>query len=131
MSKLVVRLKYTGTAPGANTDVYTIFSTVATAAAGTGSVAANLPRDFAVWCNFHSYHYDIKHSQAGTMRGYHSLDGGTTWVQFYDTGSLAAPTLTSKDVVLVEGFRDIKFEWVNGGSAQVTWVVNQDLTIFP
>lgn len=131
MSKLAVRLKYTGTAPGANTDVYTIFSTVATAAAGSGSVAANLPRDWAVWSNVHSYHWDIKHSQAGTVRGYHSLDGGTTWVQFYDTGSMAAPTYTSNDVVPVEGFRDFKFEWVNGGSAQATWVVNQDVSIFP
>ena len=131
MSKKVVRLKYTGTAPGADSAVYTIFSTVATAAAGTGSVAANLPRDFVAWNNFHTFHWDIKHSQAGTMKGYWSNDGGTNWIQFYDTGSLAAPTLTDKDDVPIAGLRDVKFEWTNGGSAQATWAVNMSMSVYP
>lgn len=121
MSGKVVRLKYTGTAPGANSDTYTIFTTV------DGSI----PRGWANMADVHSFHWDIKHSQAGTLKGYHSQDGGTTWIQFYDTGSLAAPTYTDNGVVLVEGFRDFKFEWVNGGAAQATWVVNIDVSVFP
>lgn len=121
MSHKVVRLKYTGTAPGTDSNTYVIFSTV----------AAGYPRGWGDMSDVHSFHWDIKHDQAGTLKGYHSLDGGTTWVQFYDTGSLAAPTYTDNAVVLVEGFRDFKFEWVNGGTAQGTWVVNLDVSIFP
>lgn len=131
MSKKVVRIKYTGVAPIGDSAVYTIFSTVATAAAGAGSVASNLPRDWGPNSDIASFHWDIKHSQAGTLKGWHSLDGGTNWTQFYDTGSLAAPTYTDNGVVLVEGFRDFKFEWTNGGVAQATWAVNLSCSTNP
>lgn len=119
--KKVVRLKYSGTAPGANSNTYTLFTTV------DGSI----PRGWANNADVHSFHYDIKHDNNGTVKAYHSLDGGTNWVQFYDSGTLTAPTYTSNSVVLVEGFRDFKFEWVNAGSAQGTWVVNLDVSVFP
>ena len=121
MSKKIVRLKYGGTAPGADSNTYTIFTTV------DGSI----PRGWADQADLHVFRYDIKHSQSGTVKGYHSLDGGTNWVQFYDSGALAAPTTTDKDAVSIEGYRDFKFEWVNGGSAQATWVVNLSATVFP
>lgn len=129
--KKVIRLKYTGAAPGADSAVYTLFSTVSTAAAGTGSVAAGWPRGVADQMDIATFHYDIKHSQTGTVKGWKSLDGGTNWAQFYDSGSLTAPTYTSNAVVLVEGFRDFKFEWTNAGSAQATWIVDMDISIFP
>lgn len=123
MSKKVIRLKYTGSTPGADSNTYTIFSTV----------AAGYPRGWADMADVHTFHWDIDHDQSGTVKGYHSLDGGTTWVQFYDSGSMAAPgaAATSGAVVLVEGFRDFKFEWLNGGSAQGTWVVNMDVSTQP
>ena len=121
MSKKVVRLKYSGTAPGADSNTYTIFTTV------DGSI----PRGWGDQADIHSFRYDVKHSQNGTMKGYHSLDGGTTWTQVYDSGTLTAPATTSKDSVSVEGYRDFKFEWVNAGSAQATWVVNLDVSVFP
>lgn len=119
--KKVVRLKYAGSAPGADSNTYTIFTTV------DGSI----PRGWAVNADVHSFHWDIKHSQSGTLKGYRSEDGGSNWVQFFDSGALAAPTYTSNGVELVEGFRDFKFEWVNGGSAQATWSVSIDVSVFP
>jgi hypothetical protein len=125
---MITRLKYTGATPGTDSNTYVLFSTASPSAGVAG--ACPMGNWGPAMC-VHSFHWDIKHSQAGTVRGYHSSDRGATWTQFYDTGSLAAPTYTDKDVVLVEGFADFKFEWVNGGTAQATWVVNMDVSLFP
>jgi hypothetical protein len=116
----VTNLKYTGTTPGADASTYVLFSTALLSVGNWGPMG-----------DVHAYHYDIAHSQAGTVKGYRSKDRGVTWVQFYDSGLLGIPTYTSTDVVLVEGFADFKFEWVNGGVAQGTWNVHQDASIFP
>jgi len=82
----------------------------------------------------HSFHCNIKHDQDGTIKGYRSTNGGTTWVQFYDSGLITAPAATTATdkVVLVEGYRDFKFEWVNGGVTQgAGWSVSMDVSIFP
>lgn len=131
MSTKVVRLKYTGTAPGANSNVYTIFSTVATAAAGTGSVAGNYPAGLFDLANIHTFHLSLKHSQSLTIKMYRSNDGGTNWIQVYDSGSVAAPTYTTEVFQNVEGFRDFKCEVTNGGSAQATWDVHMDVSVYP
>lgn len=111
-------IPYAGSTPGADANTYTLFDTT------------RLPqRNWGPMNGVHTFHWDIKHSQAGTVRGYRSQDGGTTWVQFYDTGSMAAPAYTSNDSVTVEGFRDFKFEWVNGGAAQAAWSVSMDCTV--
>lgn len=116
-----VVLKYTGAAPGADANAYTLFSTV----------DAGCPKQWAPQWGLNAYHYDIKHSQSLTVRGYHSKDRGVTWVQFYSSGVLTAPTLTSTAVVLIEGFEDFKFEVLNAGAAQATFVVNQDVCSYP
>jgi hypothetical protein len=80
----------------------------------------------------HSYHFDIKNSQAGTINGYYSNDRGANWVQFYTlAAAIPAATTSNRDAVLVEGFADFKFEWLNGGVDQTTFTVNQDVSIFP
>lgn len=66
----------------------------------------------------------IKHDQAGTLKAYWSNDGGTTWYQFYDSGSIAAPTYTTDKDIYIEGHRDFKLDWVNGGVNQGTFVVS-------
>lgn len=116
-----VILKYTDTALPQATDVDILFSTV----------AAGAPKHWAAHFGLNAYHFDIKHDQNLTVRGYHSKDRGVTWVQFYSTGVLAAPTLTSNDVVLIEGFEDFKFDMLCGASNQTTCVVNQDLCVWP
>ena len=113
-------LKYTDTALPQNTDVDVLFSTV----------AAGAPKQWAAGFGQNAYHYDIKHSHDVTVRGWHSKDRGVTWVQFYTSGVLTPPTLTSNDVVLIEGFEDFKFDTLSGGN-QTTFVVNQDLCVFP
>ncbi len=116
-----VILKYTGATPGADANAYTLFSTV----------AAGCPKHWAAHWGLNAYHFDIKHSQSLTVRGYHSKDRGVNWVQFFSTGVLTAPVLTTNDVVLVEGFEDFMFDVLNAGAAQTTFVVNQDLCVFP
>lgn len=114
----IVTLEYTGTTPGADSNTYVLFSTV----------AAGAPGNWAPMCSLHSFHYNIKHSQAGTVKGYKSSNRGTSWTQFFDSGSIAAPTYVTNNVVSIEGFQDFKFEWVNGGSAQATWAVDMNLS---
>lgn len=110
------RITYNGTAPGADSNTYSIFSTV---------TAFNGTRGGFALCGIKRFEVDIKHSQAGTLKAYYSTDGGTTWIQYYDSGSIAAPasgSSTRKDFN-VHLYTDWKLDWVNGGSAQATWVV--------
>lgn len=112
----VTALKYTGGTPGADANTYTLFTTAA------------LPSNWGSYSCVHTYHYDIKNSQAGTVNGYKSADG-VTWHQFYTMAiGIPASAATNNDVVLVEGYRHFKFEFVNGGSAQTTWSVDQDVS---
>ncbi len=124
----LTRLKYTGTAlpTGATTTV--LFST----ASPSAGVAGTCPMgNWGPSMCVHSFHWDIKHDQTGTVKGYYSNDRGASWTQFYDTGVLPIPTYTDSGVALVEGFADFKFEWLNGGSNQTAFVVNMDVSLFP
>jgi hypothetical protein len=114
----VTSLKYTGSTPGADASTYVLFSTALIPVANWGPMGG-----------VHTYRYEIKNIAAGTVNGYYSNDRGLNWVQFY-TMAVAIPAAAeaSNDVVLVEGFADFKFEWVNGGVAQTGWSVNQDVS---
>lgn len=118
---MITRAKYTGSALPGNAETVVLFSTA----------AACPMANWGPMNNIHSYHYDIKHDQAGTVKGYKSSNRGTSWVQFYDSDSLTAPTYTSTAVVLVEGLADFKFEWVNGATPQTAFAVDQDVSSFP
>lgn len=119
MSK-VSPIKYTGTAPGADANTYTIFNST-TAFNGAWQ---------AQYAGMKRYIVDIKHSQSGTMNFYYSLNRGTSWNQVYTSGAIAAPAATSSTIrdFALEQYPDFKCEWVNGGSAQATWTVTQALT---
>jgi hypothetical protein len=117
---MVTRCKYTGSALPGNAETVVLFSTAALPMANWGPTNG-----------IHSYHFNIKHDQSGTVKGYKSVNRGTSWIQFYDSGAIAAPTYTTADVVLVEGLADFKFEWVNGASPQTAFTVDQDLSTFP
>jgi hypothetical protein len=121
---MITRLKYTGSTPGADANTYVLFSTASPSAGVAGSVAVG---NWGPMMCLHTYRYEIKNPQAGTVNGYYSNDRGANWVQFY-TMAVAIPAAgeASNDVVLIEGFADFKFEWVNGGVAQTGWTVNQD-----
>jgi hypothetical protein len=134
---MIVGLKYTDTALPTGSAVFVLFSTAAIPAGGTIGLAAAKPAGcpMANWGpmnGLHSYHYDIKHDQIGTVLGYRSADRGVTWSQFYTSGSLAIPTLSSSAVVLIEGLKDFAFVWSNTGTVtQTTFVVDQDCSTFP
>lgn len=128
MSNKIVGLKYTGTALPTGASTFVLFST----AAPSAGVAGSCPMaNWAPMNGLHVYRYDVKHSHDGTVKGYKSDDRGTNWVQFYDSGTLAAPTYTNNDVVSVEGLANFKFEWLNGGTNQTTFELTQSVSDVP
>lgn len=69
---------------------------------------------------------DVSASEAGTVKAYKSQDRGVTWVQFIADLAHAGTTDTvslkvSYDVAPLMEFR---LDWVNGGVAQGTWLVD-------
>lgn len=100
--------------PGADTNVYNLFNSVTSFGGGL------LPSKGASRVNV-----NIKNSHAGTIRSYRSGDKGTTWTQFGN--DIVVPAAGATDVsgpymFLVDTYRDVKIDWVNGGSAQTTWL---------
>lgn len=121
-------IRYMGATPGADANTYVLLATTLPA---TPTDAMNMNRDGACGENFAALSgtrklcLTLDHVQAGTLRFYASQNRGTTWRQIDDI-VVAAPAANSSTVVefLVEGLRDWKLEWVNGGIAQNPWEVN-------
>ena len=120
----IVGIKYEGTALPADSDTETLWD----------STAAHFPDHFVSKAGLRWFRYSVSNSHAGTVKGYESANDGddttVTWEQFYDSGSLAAPaaTATNSADVLVEGKKNVKFEWVNGGTTQTTFLVHLSLS---
>ena len=116
MSESVV-IKYTGAAPGANSNTYELFSSVTAFPGARMHSGLGLKR---IVCG-------VRHSSAGTINLYKSADRGANWV-LADTFSAASTTLEDVYDALVEHFDDFKLEWVNSGSAQSPWTVSLALS---
>lgn len=128
MANKIVGLKYSGTALPTDANTFVLFAS----ASPSAGVAGSCPMaNWAVMSGLHVYKYDVKNSHDGTVKGYKSDDRGANWVQFYDSGTLTAPTYTNAAVVSVEGLHDFKFEWVNGGVTQTTFELAQSLSDVP
>lgn len=118
-----VAVKYTGTTPGADTNTYNLVN----------SIAGGWPGYWPAVYGLYRVLVDIDHDTAGTIKIYKSNDDVTTpsptWVQV-DERSVAAPAAASgtKEEILVEGHKHTKIDWVNGGAAQATFVVNITLS---
>jgi len=65
--------------------------------------------------------WSIKHSGALTVKAYHRNEADTAWIQIYDSGSLAAPALTSRHDLYIGDFRHVKVDVLNGAAAQTTF----------
>jgi hypothetical protein len=113
MSHPIAHYTYTGAALPAGTDVEVLYD-------------SSLDKVSPSISGGHRFIINVKHSQAGTIKGYWSLPGPVTWVQFYTSGSIAAPgagAITTIDKV-IEGFHHIKFDWTNGGTVQATFDIS-------
>ena len=114
-----VSVKYTGAVPGADTNTYNLLN----------SITGGWPGYWPGVLNLYRVLIDIDHDNTGTIKVYKSNDDlstqSPTWVQV-DERSIAAPAAASgtKEEFLVEAHKHTKIDWVNGGVAQTTFVVN-------
>ena len=111
-----VDLIYAGTALPADATTETLYDTTTE---GIGNLIVNH--------NLSRFHYDIRHDKSGSVKGYWSVDGGTNWRQFHDSGVVPADTIAENNV-LVESYKDVKFEWLNGGTTQTSFTPHLSLS---
>lgn len=118
MSHPVATIDVSGTTPGADTNTDTMFTTT------------DQPmRSFFAMAGIRRAILKVAHDQNGTLKWYDSPDGGTTWNQ---VGSHTATAVSNESTVvdiLVDGHRDWKIEWTNGGSAQGATLWDARLTL--
>lgn len=114
-------IAYTGPTPGADSAIYVLFNSTTAAELQPGPLAS-------IFQDHKRYILVLKNSAAGTLNAYSSQDNGNTWDQ-YSTQSVALVAGTTSNTIYIptEPHLNVKIEWVNGGSAQTTWKVNQGL----
>lgn len=114
-----VTYRYTGSTPGADANTYNLFSSVVALPGARMAQGSGMKR-LIIW---------LKNSQAGTAKFYTSADRGVNWTQI-DEQSVSAAAATSSNFIdfNIEPLPDFKVDWVNGGVAQATWVVNIAMT---
>jgi hypothetical protein len=120
------KITYTGSTPGADTNVYVLFDSSKLGVTTAGKQClANFPKA-------QRFVLSLLNAAAGTLKAYRSENGGTTWTQVFADDALSAATTTAalRDY-FIGGFRDFKLEWTNGGSAQTTWLVDMMLSETP
>lgn len=114
-----LKAKVISSTPGADSNTYNLFnSTLA-----FPSAVAGVPTAFRSH-NISRLELRLVNSQAGTLKFYTSVDGGTNWDQ--TGGDISVLANSSTDIngpydYLVDPYDDVKLDWVNGGSAQATW----------
>jgi hypothetical protein len=124
MSKTFKVAYAAGSAPGANSNTYGLVDTTASAAQLVGDASSCFRQGL-----LRRYLLALKTAAVGTLKGYASADGGANWHQFFNRVIPATEAVVMRHVaVRIDQHRDVKFEWVNGGSAQSTWYVGQALT---
>lgn len=119
--KNIVRVKYTGATPGADASTYTLFSTVTAFPGANYCAMGGLGRLVLALAN----------SAAGTLKGYVSEDRGINWTQILPDTAVSARTAGNQNPfdIRIGEYPDFKLDWVNGGSAQTTWLV--EMALYP
>lgn len=102
---------YSGSAPGADTNVYPLFS----------SVTAFLGMRAAQMAGMKRLIIDLKHSNDGTFRLSKSSNRGVTWTIVNEQAATGGGTDSNTYDANIEPYDDFKVDWVNGGSAQNPW----------
>ncbi len=115
MSLPLPRITYTGAPlPGA-AQVVTLFDT---------TVAAEMA-SFASLVGAHRIYGTISHDQSGTVSIQKSVDRGLNWRNVDSTASAAPSTVFD---YVIEGFRDFRVRWTNGGTPQTIFEPDVVLT---
>lgn len=113
---------YTGTTPGTDSNTYTLFN----------SIVAGLPGHWPAMHGVFKVVIDIKHDQAGTLKWYKNMtdtDVSGNWVQMGQLAvSAPASTAGTQAEVFIEAERQVKVDWVNGGTAQSPFSVDIGLS---
>lgn len=119
-----LQVKVISATPGANSNTYNMFNSTVTFAAPaySGSSSTTMTAH-----NISRLEFRLANDQTGTLKFYTSIDGGTNWDQ--TGGDIAVAASSSTDIngpydFLIDPYRDVKLDWVNGGSAQTTWRPN-------
>lgn len=115
------RLKYSGSTPGADASTYNLWTSVTAGGANLASMSGS--KYFLL---------DLKNSHAGTLKAYKGAardsTGAVTFSQIEQFSVPAAPSAESnKYEFVIDAYTDWKLDWVNGGSAQTTWLVDMSL----
>lgn len=105
-------LPYSGTTPGADGNTYTLFDSTT-----SGGVFMPTRRRAIV---------SLLNSQSGTLIAQVSANDGGTWRALYSE-AIAANTVTAFRAIRFDGFKDVRVQWTNGGSAQNPFVVTVSL----
>lgn len=107
-----IRMGVGGGTPGADSNTYTLFDSTT---AFTGGLPSHDISRIA---------FGVNNSQAGTLNAYFSVDSGVTWSEYSTTSVTAAssPAMSGPFDFLVDTYPDFRLQWVNGGSAQATWI---------
>jgi hypothetical protein len=113
-----IQVKVVSATPGANSNTYNMFDSTVAFASPSGGSTTMTAHDIS------RLELRLVNDQAGTLKFYTSTDGGTNWDQ--TGGDIAVAANAATDIngpydFLIDPYRDVKLDWVNGGSAQTTW----------
>jgi hypothetical protein len=127
VSPTILRRPYT--TPGADTNTYVLFATVAVTGTGQSWPDPGWGKGILSGLGLKRLILSLKHSGDVTLNWYSSSDRGANWHQL-DTDVVTAPVATDVTVrdLLIEEYDDFKLELVNGGAAQTTYNVQLALT---
>jgi hypothetical protein len=120
MSAETTQIRYTGLTPGADALTYVIFDTTV-AFPGARYAAEHKMKRLQV---------GLSNAAAGTYNWYKTQSRVTStntpivWTQIGTAAVVAGATSENTNDFLIEEYADFKLEWVNGGAAQTTWVVD-------
>ncbi len=116
MAEPITAIKYVGTTLPADADTEVLFDG---GELSPGQLLETAQR---------TYGLSLDHSETGTVRGFWSDDDFVTETEFYNSGVIAAPALTTEIRVNISGKKSVRFDWLNGGVTQGTFAIQQWLS---
>lgn len=119
-----VRVKYDGTALPTDSDTFTLWDSTGNNAHNNGSSADIINMCGLKWANIR-----VECSHKGTLHASWSDDDGTEW-NVYDQRVMPASgtNMAHHYTIPIVGYRDVKIEWVNGGTTQTNFDVMTSLS---